>query len=152
MNKMIKRIAAGVGVVTLVGGLAACGPWSHRKDPEDMAQYVVEKATKLLTLADAQVVKLSALKDQGLKARTELHDAHGKTRTQALALLDQPSFDRAQALAMIASHTQLMNNTAQPVVNAFGDFYDSLTPQQQQTLRTELADRMEHHHGHGSWK
>jgi len=37
------------------------------------------------------------------------------------------------------------------VVNAFGDFYDSLTAQQQQTLRKELADRMEHHHGHGPW-
>ena len=151
MNKMIKRIAAGAGIVTLVGGLAACGPWSHRQDPEDMAQYVVEKATKLLTLNDAQVVKLNALKDQALKARTELHDAHDKTRTQALALLDQSTFDRSQALSMIASHTQLMNNTAQPVVNAFGDFYDSLTAQQQQTLRKEIADRMEHHHGHGSW-
>lgn len=151
MNRMMKRIAAGAGVVALVGGLAACGPWSHGKNPEDMAQFVVDKVTKLLTLNDAQVVKLNALKDQVLVARTGLRDAHNKTRTQALALLDQSSFDRSAALAMIASHTQLMNNSAQPVVNAFGDFYDSLTPEQQQTLRKELAERMEHHHGHGSW-
>lgn len=152
MNRFIKRIAAGVGIVTLVGGLAACGPWSHRGDPEDMAQYVVEKATKLLTLNDAQVAKLNTLKEQILNARTTLHDAHTKTRTQALALLDQSTFDRSQALALIASHTQLMNNTAQPVINAFGDFYDSLTPEQQQTLRKEIADRMEKHHGHGPGK
>ncbi len=151
MNKIIKRIAAGVGVVTLIGGLAACGPGGHRGDPEDMAQYVVEKATKLLTLNDAQVVKLNALKEQALNARTALHDAHEKTRTQALGLLDQPTFDRSQALTMIASHTQLMSEKAQPVINAFGDFYDSLTPQQQQTLRKEIADRMEKHHGPGSW-
>lgn len=149
MHKIIKRIAAGAGVIALAGGLAACGPWSHRGDPEDMAQYVVEKATKLLTLNDTQVVKLNALKEQALTARTALHDAHEKTRTQALALLDQPTFDRSQALAMVASHTQLMNNSAQPVVNAFGDFYDSLTPEQQKTLRTEIAERMEKHHGHG---
>ena len=151
MNKMIKTIVAGVGVVTLIGGLAACGPGLHQGDPEDMAQYMVEKAAKLLTLNDAQLVKLNALKEQVLKARTELHDAHSKTRTQALALLEQPSFDRAQAASMIAAHTQLMNDKAQPVINSFGDFYDSLTAQQQQTLRKELAERMEKHHGNGAW-
>lgn len=150
MNKMIKRIAMGLGVVTLVGGLAACGPWSHRRDPEDVAQYVVEKATKLLQLNDAQRVKLNALKEQVLMTRTELHETHAKSRTQALALLEQPSFDRTQATSMLASHTQLMNDKAPPVINAFGDFYDSLTPQQQQTLRKELAERMEQHHGHGA--
>ncbi len=151
MHKMIKRIAVGAGIVTLVGGLAACGPWSHRQDPEDMAQYVVEKMTKLLTLNDAQSGKLNALKDQVLKTRSEVHATHDKTRAQALALLDQSSFDRTQALAMIASHAQLMNDKAPAVVNAFGDFFDSLTPEQQQILRKELAERMERHHGHGSW-
>ena len=51
---------------------------------------------------------------------------------------------------MIASHTQLMNDKAPSVINAFGNFYDSLTAQQQQTLRKELAERMERHHGHGN--
>ena len=150
MNKMIKGIAMGLGVVTLATGLAACGPGSHRGDPEDMAQYVVDKATKLLKLNEAQIVKLSALKEQVLTTRTEMRATHATSRAQAQALLEQPSFDRAQALSMIASHTQLMNDKAPPVINAFGDFYDSLTAQQQQTLRKELAERMERHHGHGN--
>ena len=150
MNKMIKGIAMGLGIVTLAAGLAACGPGSHRRDPEDVAQYVVEKAAKLLQLDAAQLVKLNALKEQVLMTRTELHAAHATSRKQALALLEQPSFDRAQAVSMITSHTQLMNDKAPPVLNAFGDFYDSLTAQQQQTLRKELAERMERHHGHES--
>lgn len=146
MNKMIKRIAIGSGVVILAGGLAACGPWSHRNDPEDMAQYMIDKATKTLQLDAAQVTKLNTFKDQALKTRAEMHSKREQSRTQALALIEQPSFDRTQAVSMFSGHLQNMDEKAPPLINAFADFYDSLSAQQQQTLRTEINERMDRHH------
>lgn len=151
MNKLIKRIAVGSGVVILAGGLAACGPWSHRNDPEDMAQYVIDKATKTLQLDAAQVTKLNTFKDQALKTRAEMHSKREQSRTQALALIEQPSFERAQALSMVSSHLQSMSEKAPALINAFADFYDSLSAQQQQTLRTEISERIEHHHKNSPW-
>ncbi len=151
MNKMVKYIAAGVGVVTVIGGLAACGPWSHRNDPEDMAQYMIDKATKTLQLDAMQVTKLNAFKDQALKTRAEMHDKREQSRAQALALIGQPGFERAQALSMVSSHLQSMSEKAPALVNAFADFYDSLSAQQQQTLRTEISERMERHHKNSPW-
>ena len=141
MKRTTKYI--GYGFV-LVSALAACG----HPSPEDSAAWMVKKVSKELALDESQLTKLNAVKDEVLTLRKEWHEQRQASRSTALALLDKPTLDRQQAIDLINGHTRFVEEKAPELVAVVGDFYDSLTPQQQQTLRKDIKERMEHHHRH----
>lgn len=149
MRIAVKRIAIAVGALALVAGLSACGHRYYHHDPEKRAEWMAEKVAKELQLNADQAAKLQTLKTELLTVGRDMREQHTKTRAQIMALLEQPTLDRDQAVAMIDERTQAMNEAAPNVVAAFGDFYDSLNDAQRRQLREALADHFEHRRWHG---
>lgn len=148
MKPMVKRIAivlAGGAVITAT--LAAC---SHHRyhDPEKRSEWLVEKVTDELELNDAQKNKLELVRKEILTARQEMRADHEQARNEILAMLEQPQLDRQKSLAMVEQKTLTINQQAPQVVNALGDFYDSLSAEQRNTLRDHVAEMGERHHHH----
>ena len=144
MKPWIRRSLIGLAAsAALLGGLAACSHDHHRgpmreADIVQLRERVLDKAANKLDLDAAQKARLATLAD-ALQAQRAALMAGGPPRTELQALIAGPSFDRAKAQALLDSKTGVVRDKAPAVLTAFGDFYDSLKPAQQQTLREMLA-------------
>ena len=131
-----------ITTVVLMGAFTGCG--FRHKSPEARADHMVDKVTKKLNLNDAQVVKLKMVKDEFLKARQDMKANRQEMKTSVLEMLEQPKLDQQRVLSLVKEKTRNVNDKAPQVVAALADFYDSLSPEQQQTLRENVKDKMEH--------
>lgn len=158
MKTWIKRTLIGVvGATVLLGGFAA---FAHRHDGHfgrsmstaEMAQAktrMVDRVADRMELDTTQKAKLNTLADQLLAQRTALM-AGTDPRQAVQGLVAGPAFDRAGAQALLDGKSEALRNGAPAVIAAFGDFYDSLQPAQQEKLREFMArGRPGHGHGHG---
>lgn len=146
MKPMTKRllIVVSSGAI-IVGTLVACG--HHRyHDPEKRGEWLVEKVTHELELNEAQKSKLELVRQEVLKARKEIQADRQTMRTEVFTMLEQPQLDRQKVLAMVEQKTAAINQHAPQVVNALGDFYDSLSEEQRQEIRNHISEMGEHHH------
>jgi protein CpxP len=144
MNK--PRLILLAGAVALTGALSACGPHHvSREDRAEHAAWIVENVGRKLDLNDAQKAKLDAVKTTLLAARESAEAKRASDAREIVALLSQPTFDRARAEALVQSHTRAIDTKAPEVIAAFGDFYDSLTPEQQLKLRERVESRLNGH-------
>ncbi|HEY9022967.1 MAG TPA: Spy/CpxP family protein refolding chaperone [Burkholderiaceae bacterium] len=146
----LKRTLLGVAVSTaLLGTVAAYsqGTGFHHgpPTPEQIAQHeqhMLDHVGKKLNLDANQAAKLKALADLAVadhKPAAGATDPHARMA----ALISGTTFDRAGAQALANQHVAKIQADAPGLINAFGDFYDSLNATQQSQLR-ELAA---HHHG-----
>ena len=151
MNKTwLKRTLLGVAVSTaLLGSVAAYSQGSgfHHgpPSPEQIAQHeqhMLEHVGKKLNLDANQSAKLKALADLAIADHAP-PAAGADPHAKMAALISGAKFDRAGAQALANEHVAKMQANAPGLINAFGDFYDSLNATQQQQVR-ELAA---HHHG-----
>jgi protein CpxP len=99
--------------------------------------YVEVDATDTQKQQLAPIVK-GAVRDL-LPMRERMRDA----RMQAVALLSQPTVDRAALEALRANQLQLAEQASRRVTQALADAADVLTPEQ----RKALADRIGRWHG-----
>ena len=137
-TKIITTVALTVG---LVGGAAAIGK-KHYGSHEKRAEYMVSYITDELELDSTQSQALDVLKDQMLSARETVKAR--SMREEAMNLLNAESFDRAAALDMITAKTAAVNEQAPDLVNAMGDFLDSLNAEQ----KAEITEIMKQRRGH----
>lgn len=153
MKTRIKRILIGVigltGVTVLLGGLAACGTrgpgaWSEERAVEMRARMVARISDKL-ELDAAQKSKLDVLADEISAQRKAFRGDNADPRAGFKALIAGDKFDRAKAQALLDQKTAAVQSQAPKVLTALADFYDSLTPAQQQQVRERLDQR------HGPW-
>ncbi len=141
MKRSTKIITAVALTVGLVGGAAAIGK-SHFGSHEKRAGYVAAYIADELELDATQTQALEVLKDQVLTAHQTVKAK--PMREEAMALLNAETFDRAQALEMITSKTASLNEQSPELVNALGDFLDSLNSDQ----KSEITEIMKQHRGH----
>jgi Spy/CpxP family protein refolding chaperone len=166
MKTWLKRTLIGVATsAALAGSLAAYSQGEnagfHHGPPSaaDMASHqaaMLERVGKSLELDANQKVKLKALADQ-LHAQ---HDAFmkngGDPHERMKALIAGNTFDRAGAQALVNEKVAQIQASSPAMINAAGDFYDSLNPTQQQKARDFMARMHEHrgsmgmHHDHGA--
>jgi periplasmic protein CpxP/Spy len=148
MKPISKRIVILVATgVVITGTLAACG--HHRyHDPEKRGEWFVEKVTDELQLNESQQTKLENVRQEILTVRKEMHADRQSTHDEILAMLDQPQLDRQKVLSMVEQKTGSINQYVPQVVNALGEFYDSLSAEQRKELREHVAkmDERQHHH------
>lgn len=154
MKSWIKRgLVAVFGAAVVVGSLGACGHRMHgggwQASAEDVAQRrakMVERAASRLDLDAAQKGKLEVLAVKLSEQRRALMGgAHPREQVQALVAGER--FDRARAQALVAEKVAVLNAGSPEVVAAMGDFYDSLTAEQQQKVRAFLERRRGWHRG-----
>lgn len=160
MKRWIKRTLIGVfGASVLFGGFAA---WAHRHhhshgwhsmSEDDQARLkarVVDKLGARLDLDAAQKARLATVADKLADQRRAML-AGGDPRRDIQALVSGASFDREKAKAFIDVRTQAVASGSPELIAAFGDFYDSLKPEQQQKVREFLnrGSRWGHHDRRG---
>ncbi len=144
MKTWVKRtIAAVLGTGLLVGGLSACSHRGERhgmtaEESVTMRAKIVERVAKRMDLDAAQKQKLSALGDQLEAQRQALKGNQPDPRAAMRALVTGPRFDRAAAEGLVSQKLETLRSGHPAVLAAFGDFYDSLRPEQQQQLRERL--------------
>ena len=150
MKTGIKRLLIGLaGATVLLGSLAACGTrgpggWSEERAAE-MRTRMVERITDKLELDAAQKGKLDVLADEISAQRKAFRGDSADPRADFKALIAGEKFDRAKAQALLDRKTAAVQGQAPRVLAALADFYDSLTPAQQQQVRERLDKR------HGRW-
>jgi Spy/CpxP family protein refolding chaperone len=152
MKRWIKRsLFALFGVTVLVTGLSACGHRNHefgaQLSAEEYAQkrdQIIDKAASKLDLNADQKKRLATLGDKLYEQRTALIGQTKDPRAEIKALVAGATFDKARAQTLITEKTTALQTKSPEVIAALADFYDSLTPAQQQKVR----DFME---GRGHW-
>jgi protein CpxP len=156
MKTWIKRSLIGLlGATLLVGGIAACSHRYHdwdgeRWSAEDSAEWrerMLARATKALQLDAAQSERLGVVFDRMREQRNALMTGGARPRDELRALVAGERFDRTRALAWVEQKTDVMRSQTPQTIDALADFYDSLRPEQQQTLREFMNKR-----GHHGWR
>jgi len=153
MKPWIKRTLIGFfGLSALFGGLAA---WAHHgmhrwhamsaEESAAMRARMVDRVSGHLDLDAAQKAKLGVLAEKIHQQRSAVVGATNP-RAEFQALIAGPSFDRTRAGALLESKLSSVHTGAPEVINALGDFYDSLRPEQQAKVRDFMA-RGRHRHG-----
>jgi Spy/CpxP family protein refolding chaperone len=153
MKTWIKRSLIGLATATVVlGSITACGTrgdhartWSDERITE-MRGKAVDKISDKLTLNSAQKQKLGVLADEMIASRKAIKGDSADPRTELKALVAGDKFDRTKAQTLLDQKTQAVQGNGPKVLAAFGDFFDSLTPEQQKQVRDKLDKR-----GHGWW-
>lgn len=150
MKPLIQRIAAAaVGAVVLVAGLSACSGSHPRASvtAEKMSELrasAVGRISNKLDLDEAQRTKLNILADKLEAQRALLAGAGSGPRSDMAGLLASERFDRVRAQSLLDEKTRAVQAMGPEVINAMGDFYDSLNTQQQQKVRERLQGRQGH--------
>lgn len=153
MKSWIKRSLIGLTAATIVlTGLTACGSrgdhargWSNDRITE-MRGKAIEKISDKLELNTDQKTKLGVLADEMITSRKAFVGNSADPRADMKALVAGDKFDRAKAQALLDQKTQVVQGNGPKMLSAFGDFYDSLTPAQQQQVRAKMDRR-----GHSWW-
>jgi Spy/CpxP family protein refolding chaperone len=153
MKPWIKRsLIALTSATVVIGGLTACGSrgdhargWSDERITE-MRGKAVEKISDKLELNAGQKAKLEVLADEMIASRKAMRGESGDFRNDLQALIASDKFDRSKAQQMLDQKTRALQGSGPKVLTAFGDFYDSLNPEQQKQVREKLERR-----GHGWW-
>lgn len=155
MTPRIKTLIVVATVAGLAATLAACG---HRhKDPQQRAQWIMDKMERKLELNEAQKTKMIVVRDKMLAARADMHGEDDEKKQRMQEIIAGNTFDRSKAMTLFEEKTRAVETHGPEVINAMADFYDSLDQTQQQKLRDHLQQRMEryrdggwggHHGGH----
>jgi periplasmic protein CpxP/Spy len=143
MKRWLKRTLIGVfGASVLFGSLAACSHRHHHtnwqsmseEDAAKMRSRMIERVASRLDLDEAQKAKLGVVADQ-LRAGRQALRGDTDPRADVQSLVAGNTFDRAKAKALIDAKTSTVQSKSPELIAAFGDFYDSLKPEQQQKVR-----------------
>jgi Spy/CpxP family protein refolding chaperone len=136
--------------VLLIGGVAACKHKMHSASAEERGEWVVEKVSEELELNDNQRVKLVAVKDEFLDMRKTIRSDRTQTRAEVLDMLKQPTLDREKMNAIVSQKIATINARSPAIVDAIGNFFDSLDDSQRAELSEFIEDKMERHAKHHS--
>lgn len=156
MKSWIKRSLIGLAATTVVlAGLSACGSrgdhargWSDERITE-MRGKAIEKFSDKLELNTDQTAKLGVLADEMVASRKAFKGNAADPRSDMKALVAGEKFDRAKAQALLDQKTQVVQGNGPKMLSALADFYDSLTPAQQQQVREKMDRRGRNWWGRG---
>jgi len=149
---MLKTILITLAVL---GIIAAAGmAWAKNSgycSPENRIHKITERVGRKLDLNEDQQGRLEDFAEtlRGLRSERQAHRVAAKE--DVAELLSASSLDRNRAISLIDERFQSMNDSKRALVDAFGDFSDSLTPEQRSELAALIADRMMGRWGHPRW-
>ena len=132
------------GAALLATSVVGC----HRYTPEERGEMVVEKITQELVLNETQQSNLSAIKTELLELRKSMKDQRDQTKTDIQAMLEQPTLDRNQLNAIVNQYVNTVQSRSPVIIDAIGNFYDSLDDTQRAEVKAFIDDKMDHHHRH----
>jgi hypothetical protein len=126
----------------LAGSLSACGHpgndtrWGMSEaESTQLRENDRARGPQTRTRCPAKQL-LGVLGDKLQAQRKALVGQGGDPRAEMQALLAGPRFERERAQALVNDKTEALRRQSPEVIAAFGDFYDSLRPEQQQRCAT----------------
>jgi len=137
MNKTLKYAFIGIFCALLIAAAAAlfiARAYWHGDGLGFGKNYVAER----LDLDRGQRDLFGALSSELFAIRDDLRAQQRGALRDALALLAAERFDRGRATGLASAHTALLDQYAARAITAFGNFADSLDPNQRAELR-EMA-------------
>ena len=114
--------------------------WSEERVTE-MSGKMVERIGDKLDLNAEQKIKLDAVAAEMQAQRKAFRGDSANPRDDIKALIASDKFDRSKAQALLEQKTAAVQQQGPKVLTALADFYDSLTPAQQQQVRERLDNR-----------
>lgn len=157
MKPWLRRTLFGALGASLLFAAFGAGFWSshhhrwHSMSDADLARVkerAVDHLGRRLDLDATQKAKLGALADRVREQRAALLPRGSNPRAEFAALFAGTTFDRTQAHALVSAKTNAIGSKAPDVIAALGDFYDSLSPAQQEKVRSYM-NRVTGREGHG---
>jgi protein CpxP len=147
---VIAALGTGVGLKALAYG-PGFGGWHHgfmggHLDPAELDEHLDRMLKHLyveVDATDAQKQQLGPIVKAAARDLLPMRERMRDARLQAVALLSQPSIDRAAIEALRASQLQLAEQASKRLTQALADVADVLTPEQ----RKHIAERMSRWHG-----
>ena len=147
--KLSRRLLAAVLLVLGSSGavyaLSKHGDW--HMTPEEKVEFVTDRVSKKLDLDATQRQKFAEFADLFAQAMIEVRGNREQHRQELAALLDEPSFNQARVLELIAEKTRQINERAPLLVSSLAGFLDTLNDRQRAELR-EFVEHHRHHRGH----
>jgi Spy/CpxP family protein refolding chaperone len=144
-----RNIVFMTGGVLLTVGVVACNHGMHFGSAEERGEWMVQKVTNELELDQTQQARLAKVKNEFLDMRKSMRSDREQTRTDVLAMLKQPTLDRGKANEIVGQYIEKINSRSPVIIDAIGNFYDSLDDAQRAELTAFFEHKMEHHHrGH----
>ena len=149
MKKLSTRII--VAVLVIAGSSGAVYAYSRHggwhMSPDEKVEFVTDRVTKKLQLDASQQQKFNDFAQLVAETLQEVRPSREERLTEAMKLLDEPSFNQARALELIEQKTSLVNEKAPLLVSSLAIFLDSLNAEQKQQMQEFMQHRLEHH-GH----
>ena len=150
MSGKVKVLISIVTFLAVSGAVMAGAFYKYGMGPEKHAEHIVNEIDETLSLEQHQLDYLTKLKNELLRMHRDLHDNKSNHMDKVMSLIKESTFDKTTALDLVDQKTRYINDSAPAIVAALGDFYDSLTTEQQDLLRQKIADHKKHHHFNGS--
>jgi len=142
-------------ILAVIAVLAVAGiAWARYKGycTGDMVQNITAHLTNRLDLDEPQRARLDALADTFRRARDDWQAGRQQTGAQIVDLLGAPTLDRDRALGLIDERRQIFDDHKQDLVQAIGDFTDSLNADQRQRLVEMVTWLANRRWGPGGWR
>jgi hypothetical protein len=139
------------GSILLTAGVVACNHGMHYGSAEERSEWMVQKVSKELELNETQQARLAEARDEILDLRTTMRSDRAQLRTDILSMLEQPVLDRNKANTIVDQQLAKLGSRSPAIIDAIGNFYDSLDDTQRAELREFIEHKMNHHHGHRHW-
>jgi periplasmic protein CpxP/Spy len=139
-----KSLLTAVGTSVILIGLGGCShSGSHRQQSEtsraEFKAKMVDRVAARLELNADQKVKLAALGDKLQEQRTAMMGARPAQNEQLKSVIQNNVFDKAAAQKLVNEKTNAVTTKSPEVITAAADFFDSLSPVQQQKVREFMA-------------
>lgn len=110
-----------------------------------LGEWFVRRVARKLRLSEDQRSQLSILRDIVVSKRRQMRGIHRDHQDEISALLTGIRLDRDKAAELLQVPLQAINDCGQAIIEAFGNFYDSLDGDQQVRLRRYFEQRRRCH-------
>ena len=149
MNDVVKKRSRGKKVALIVGGVILVGALAHTWAGDrshwqngDRMNHMVERVGNNLDLDDGQRARLESLSNTLMESRRAIHD--GYEHALILASIEGETLNQSELSTLITNKLDAARLQTPQIVASLAEFYDSLTPEQQQQAREKLARMAEH--------
>ena len=103
-----------------------------------VSNWVLRRISKKLRLEESQQSKLSSLQNAIVSSQSYVADVHKDRTTMLGDIFTDNGFDQESALHYLNVPRLAFEEQAPAIVDALGEFYQCLNPQQQEQLRSLL--------------
>ena len=132
----------------IAGSSGAVYAFSKHNDwgmsPEEKVEFVTERVTRKLDLDSQQQKNFTELANTVVQIMQDAKITRVQHTDEIGALLQEPSFNQARALELVAQKTRMINEKAPLVIASLAIFLDSLNVEQKQ----KMEEFVQHHHRH----